>query len=138
MKTKTQNTCCNSCQGSVTRKHSMLLILKHPMGRAVVLLVPGAQRNCGAATPREWEWVPCPGAYQSGSCWRCFPLPLCLLLSPCVHSAWPGHFSVSPGKYHLLLFLVSGTLGDPGDHLPCFQAANMLTAGLPGKFKMHL
>lgn len=61
-------------------------------------------------------------------------------LSPCSEGgrAWPGHFSIFPGKYHLLLFLVSGTLGDPGDHLPCFQAAKVLTAGLPGKFKMHL
>lgn len=69
---------------------------------------------------------------------------LALLSSACCLSPVQGvqglarHFSIFPGKYHLLLFLVSGTQGDPETTLPCFQAAKVLTAGLPGKFKMHL
>lgn len=92
-KQKQKNTWCNSCQGSVTRKHLMLPILKYPMGCAVILLVPGAQRIYGAATPREWEWTPCPVICQSSNCWHCFPLPVVCL--PVQREAGPGQ-GISP------------------------------------------
>lgn len=39
----------------------MLLIFKHPMGPACkgAVLVTGAQRIYGAASPGKQEWVPC-------------------------------------------------------------------------------
>ena len=113
----------------------MLLILKHPVGRAVVLLVPGAQRNCGARTPREWEWVPCPGACQLLALLSSASLPafvsLCTLSLARAFLHFPRQVSFA-SQWNV------GGGGGPGDHLPCFQAANVLTASLPGKFKMHL
>lgn len=109
----------------------MLPILKHPMGCAVILLVPGAQRTVeqpllGNGSGYHAQWFV--RAATAGIAFLC--LSACFL-SPCWEGgrAWPGHFSIFPGKCQLPLFLVSGTLGDPEDHLPCFQAA---------KFKMHL
>lgn len=109
----------------------MLPILKHPMRCAVILLVPGAQRTVeqpllGNGSGYHAQWFV--RAATAGIAFLC--LSACFL-SPCWEGgrAWPGHFSIFPGKCQLPLFLVSGTLGDPEDHLPCFQAA---------KFKMHL
>lgn len=38
-------------------------------------------------------------------------------LSPVQREAVEAFLHFSQSKYHLLLFLISGTLGDPGDHL---------------------
>lgn len=60
----------------------------------------------------------------------CFPW--LVLQYPCV-----------PGQREFLhfppVFLVyNRILGDPGDHLSCLQAVEVLTASFPGKFKICL
>lgn len=109
----------------------MLPILKHPMGCAVILLVPGAQRTVEQPFLGNGSGYHAQRFVRAATAGIAFLCLSACFLSPCWEGgrAWPGHFSIFPGKCHLPLFLVSGTLGDPGDHLPCFQAA---------KFKMHL
>lgn len=137
-KQKQKNTWCNSCQGSVTRKHLMLPILKYPMGCAVILLVPGAQRICGAATPREWEWTPCPVICQSSNCWHCFPLPVVCL--PVQREAGPGQ-GISPFSQASIICFCSWSV-EPWGILETTSLVSRQPkcwqAGLPGKFKMHL
>ena len=118
----------------------MLLIFKHPVGPAKGLCWSQVHREfteqpilgnrSGYHAACRWGPVIC----HSGNCWGCFPLSLaCVIVSLCTLSLARASLSIFP-----LVLLVSGTLGAPGDHLSCFQATKILTAGLPVKFKMYL
>ena len=74
------------------------------------------------------DWVIC----QSSNYWG---------LLPSAHvNVFPCMLGLARTSFFLffLVPLLSGTLGNPGDHLSCVQAAEVLTAGLPVKFKISL